>query len=112
MDHNDLLIVLITGGGSALFSYPLYPITVDELGSLVKTLSRGGATINELNTVRKRFDLKNLKLLYTNLCPMYMSLNDNVCFIIVIRLSLVKGGGLLTLCKSSTIIGKQFLNRN
>ncbi|XP_035705270.1 glycerate kinase isoform X2 [Folsomia candida] len=74
MDHNDLLIVLITGGGSALFSYPLYPITVDELGSLVKTLSRGGATINELNTVRK-------------------------------RLSLVKGGGLLTLCKSSTIIG-------
>jgi glycerate-2-kinase len=38
IDYDDLVIVLITGGGSALFSYPLHPITIEEKGALVKTL--------------------------------------------------------------------------
>lgn len=49
---DDIALVLITGGGSALLPLPTDPITLDEKSSLIKSLSRAGATINELNTVR------------------------------------------------------------
>lgn len=49
---DDVLIVLITGGGSALLPLPIEPITLNEKTLLIKQLSRAGATINELNTVR------------------------------------------------------------
>lgn len=49
----DLLIVLISGGGSALLPYPKPPITLQEKTMLFKQLSSAGATINELNAVRK-----------------------------------------------------------
>lgn len=49
---DDVLIVLITGGGSALLPLPIDPITLEEKTLLIKQLSRAGATINELNTVR------------------------------------------------------------
>lgn len=52
MTDDDVLIVLITGGGSALLPLPIKPITLDEKSLLIKQLSRAGATINELNTVR------------------------------------------------------------
>lgn len=48
----DVLLCLITGGGSALLSLPIEPITLEEKSSLIKNLSRAGATINELNVVR------------------------------------------------------------
>lgn len=49
---DDFLLVLITGGGSALLPLPIEPITLREKSSLIKQLSRAGATINELNNVR------------------------------------------------------------
>lgn len=49
---DDIALVLITGGGSALLPLPTEPITLDEKFALIKSLSRAGATINELNTVR------------------------------------------------------------
>lgn len=52
LTNDDVLIVLITGGGSALLPLPIEPITLDEKSKLVKQLSRAGATINELNVVR------------------------------------------------------------
>lgn len=52
LTSDDVLIVLITGGGSALLPLPIEPITLDEKTLLIKQLSRAGATINELNTVR------------------------------------------------------------
>lgn len=52
LTNDDVLIVLITGGGSALLPLPIDPITLDEKTLLIKQLSRAGATINELNTVR------------------------------------------------------------
>jgi glycerate 2-kinase len=52
LTHNDILLCLITGGGSSLLSLPLAPITLDEKSTLIKRLSRAGATINELNVVR------------------------------------------------------------
>lgn len=52
LTDDDILLVLITGGGSALLSLPIEPITLDEKSALIKQLSRAGATITELNTVR------------------------------------------------------------
>ena len=50
---DDLVIVLISGGGSALLPMPITPITMSEKGILVRQLSEAGADIVELNTVRK-----------------------------------------------------------
>ncbi len=49
----DLLICLISGGGSALWTLPVPTLTLDALQELTDTLLRCGATINEINTVRK-----------------------------------------------------------
>lgn len=49
----DLCLVLISGGGSALLPAPQPPITLSDLLSVTRLLMRSGATINELNTVRK-----------------------------------------------------------
>lgn len=53
LKENDLLLVLISGGGSALLPFPTPPLTLHEKSELVKSLSKKGATITELNTVRK-----------------------------------------------------------
>lgn len=47
----DLIISLISGGGSSLFDIPTIP--VDKLVEITKTLTAKGADIYELNTVRK-----------------------------------------------------------
>lgn len=52
LTQDDILFCLITGGGSALLPLPIAPITLDEKSTLIKRLSRAGATINELNVVR------------------------------------------------------------
>ena len=51
--ENDILVVLISGGGSALLPLPLHPITLQEKLMTIKGLASSGATIHELNTVRK-----------------------------------------------------------
>ncbi|XP_055985371.1 glycerate kinase [Sorex fumeus] len=50
---DDLLLVLISGGGSALLPAPIPPITLEEKQTLTKLLAARGATIQELNTIRK-----------------------------------------------------------
>lgn len=51
--RDDLLLVLISGGGSALLPLPAEGITPEEKKKTTGMLSKSGATINELNTVRK-----------------------------------------------------------
>jgi hydroxypyruvate reductase len=51
--RDDLVLVLISGGGSALLPLPAEGITLDEKIAVTDLLLRSGATINELNTVRK-----------------------------------------------------------
>lgn len=54
LEKDDLLLVLLSGGGSALLPLPRPPITLDQKTALIKKLANAGADIKELNTVRKR----------------------------------------------------------
>ncbi|MBL8077963.1 MAG: glycerate kinase [Anaerolineales bacterium] len=51
---DDLLICLISGGGSALMTAPVIPL--DELQSLTSALLASGARIDEINTIRRHLD--------------------------------------------------------
>jgi hydroxypyruvate reductase len=51
--ENDLLICLISGGGSALMTLPVEGVTLADMQALTSALLRCGATINEINTIRK-----------------------------------------------------------
>jgi len=57
LGSSDLVIVLISGGGSALLPLPLPPVTLEEKCQMVKLLAAAGANIVELNCVRKRFSV-------------------------------------------------------
>ncbi len=50
---NDLVICLLSGGGSALLVEPLAPITLDDKRELGRSLLRSGASIGEINCVRR-----------------------------------------------------------
>jgi hydroxypyruvate reductase len=50
---NDLLLALISGGGSALLSLPMEGVGMPALKATTKELLRCGARIEEINTVRK-----------------------------------------------------------
>ncbi len=50
---NDLLLVLVSGGGSSLMSLPAEGIGMDELKATTQELLRCGAPIQDMNTVRK-----------------------------------------------------------
>ena len=49
----DLLLVLLSGGGSALMALPAAGIALDEKQQTARRLMAQGADIHELNTVRK-----------------------------------------------------------
>ena len=51
--ERDLVICLISGGGSAVLTLPLPPLSLADLQTLTGALLRSGATIHELNAVRK-----------------------------------------------------------
>jgi len=51
--QDDLIFCLISGGGSALMPAPVPGISLTDLQILTEAMLRCGATINEINTVRK-----------------------------------------------------------
>jgi hydroxypyruvate reductase len=54
---DDLLLVLISGGGSALAPAPAPPISLVDKQQVTRLLLAAGATINEINAVRKHCSL-------------------------------------------------------
>ena len=52
LTEEDTVIFLISGGGSALFEKPLIP--GEELQDITTQLLKSGASITEINTIRKR----------------------------------------------------------
>ena len=51
----DLCIFLISGGGSALLEYPDFGLSLEEYSRLVENMLSCGASISELNTIRKHY---------------------------------------------------------
>lgn len=53
LESDDLMLALISGGGSALLSLPAEGVGMDALKATTRELLRSGARIEEINTVRK-----------------------------------------------------------
>ncbi|NGP87796.1 glycerate kinase type-2 family protein [Fodinibius halophilus] len=53
LPENAILITLISGGTSSLMCLPAEGISIDDLTTTFELLNRSGATIGEINTVRK-----------------------------------------------------------
>ncbi len=51
--ENDLVICLISGGGSSLMPLPRKDVSLADKKEITDMLLKSGATINEINTVRK-----------------------------------------------------------
>lgn len=52
-DKNDLVLCLISGGGSALLPLPSHSLTLKDKQDTIKVLLSCGATIHEINAIRK-----------------------------------------------------------
>ncbi|MDO5027440.1 MAG: glycerate kinase [Tissierellia bacterium] len=55
LNEDDLVLFLVSGGGSALFEKPM--VDSSELESINKQLLASGADIEEINTIRKRLSM-------------------------------------------------------
>jgi glycerate 2-kinase len=53
LDEDDLVLCLMSGGGSALLSLPLSGVALAEKQALTRALLRSGAPIGEVNCVRR-----------------------------------------------------------
>ena len=53
LTRDDLLLVLLSGGGSSLLSLPAAEISMADLKATTRELLRSGAAIQDMNTVRK-----------------------------------------------------------
>jgi hydroxypyruvate reductase len=53
LTEDDLVLCLISGGGSALLALPPEGLTLEDKQAVNKALLKSGATISEMNTVRK-----------------------------------------------------------
>lgn len=53
LTENDLVLCLISGGGSALLALPADGITLEQKQAINKALLKSGAAISEMNCVRK-----------------------------------------------------------
>jgi hydroxypyruvate reductase len=54
--EHDLVLCLISGGGSALLTHPAQGLELNDLQQLTRRLLESGATINEINCLRKHLD--------------------------------------------------------
>lgn len=55
-NENDLIIFVVSGGGSTLLCLPEDKVCIEEI-SVTQALIRAGATIQEVNTIRKHLSL-------------------------------------------------------
>lgn len=57
LSGEDIVLLLISGGGSALVCRPAEGITLQDMQAVTSALLKSGASINELNAVRKHLDM-------------------------------------------------------
>ena len=53
LEQGDVLIALVSGGGSSLLTLPKEGISIDDMRKTTEALLRSGAPIEEMNVVRK-----------------------------------------------------------
>jgi hydroxypyruvate reductase len=53
LKEDDVLIALVSGGGSSLLTLPVEGISIDDMRKTTEALLRSGAPIEEMNVVRK-----------------------------------------------------------
>ena len=51
--QDDVVLFLVSGGGSALFELPVEDVTLEDIKNVTDMLLKSGANIVEINTVRK-----------------------------------------------------------
>ena len=56
LSAEDTMLLLISGGGSSLLTLPAEGLSLEELQATTTTLMQAGASIGELNSVRKHLD--------------------------------------------------------
>lgn len=54
--HPAPIVVLLSGGASALLSLPDHGLTIDDVAGLTRDMLCGGMTIDEINTVRRHME--------------------------------------------------------
>ncbi len=68
LNENDILLVLLSGGGSALLEKPVEGVTLEEIMEITRKLLDSGADIETINSERKKYSaVKGGKLInYAN----------------------------------------------
>lgn len=93
--HNELLLVLLSGGGSSLMCLPAAGMTLAQKQKLVERLLRSGAPIGEINKVRRYFSaIKGGKLL---------AAAQNAAEVITLAISDVVGDDPATIASGPTV---------
>ena len=93
-DHDDLVIVLVSGGGSALMPLPKAGVSLADKQRITSFLLRSGASIYEINAVRKHLSaIKGGQLLRRV---------NNSCNVVSLILSDVIGDDLGTIASGPT----------
>jgi glycerate 2-kinase len=69
LTKDDLVLCLISGGGSALLAMPAEGISLEDKQAVNKALLASGATISEMNTVRKHLSAIKGGRLARAACP-------------------------------------------
>src|SRR5512147_3007623 len=69
LSADDLVLCLISGGGSALLSLPAPGLTLEEKQAINKALLKSGAAIDEMNCVRKHLSAIKGGRLAVNCAP-------------------------------------------
>ncbi|MBP1621209.1 MAG: glycerate kinase [Acidobacteria bacterium] len=93
LDARDGVVVLLSGGGSALLAEPLPGVALERVVAVTLALLRAGATINELNAVRKHL-LAGVGGRLAAACPAPM---------LTLALSDVPGDDLATIASGPTV---------
>lgn len=91
LTDKDLVLTVISGGGSALFTDPIDNVSLDDLQSLTQELLNCGADINEINTLRKHLDKVKGGRLAEKLMPAYVE-NLILSDVIGDRLDMIASG--------------------
>lgn len=100
LTENDLVLVVICGGGSALFEYPQH-LQLDGIAKINEALVKSGAAIGEMNIVRKHLSAVKGGKLAQHLYPAAVA-----CLIF----SDVPGNDLATIASGPTVLNQSTMD--